>query len=103
VVPEPAPAPSPQPVTVEISVESHPPGRVLVDGKPVGVSPVSLHLHGDHARIEIRRPGYFTVSQDLALDRDQRLVVTLTRDKRPAGPAKPKSDGDDFHRFDESP
>jgi serine/threonine-protein kinase len=90
--------------SVEISVESHPRGRIFVDGKSVGQSPLTVHLQGTHARIDVRRAGYVAVTQELALDRDQRLVVTLTPQKRTRVPAKPKvtPPAESFPRFDEA-
>src|SRR5262249_28452883 len=103
--PPPPPPPPPSSTGVEIAVESNPSGTVFVDGKQVGHSPLSVHLQGEHAHVEIRRPGYATLAQDLVLDRDQRLVVTLTPQKRATPPprVKPKQQSDGFKRFDEAP
>jgi len=83
-------------------VVSRPPGNVFVDGKPAGQSPITIRLTGEQARIEVRRPGYVTVTQEVSLDRDQRLLVTLERQKRATTPPKSPPQADDFPRFDEA-
>lgn len=91
---------------VDISIESEPSGTVFVDGEQVGASPLTLHLQGERATVEIRRPGYVSLTRALVLDRDQRLVVTLTPQKRattkpkPVRTPPPPTDG--FKRFDET-
>ena len=108
---EPPPA---KPDDIEISVVTEPPGAaVAVDGKVVGVSPLDIkQVRGDRTlHVELRLASYETVAQDIKLDRDQRLVVTLVKDKPAVVPAakprpvvkpkpKPKEKEDDFHRFD---
>ena len=81
---------------------SRPSGNVFIDGKPVGSSPVTIRLQGEQARIEVRRPGYVTVTQQVSLDRDQRLLVTLERQRRATSPTKSQPQTEDFPRFDEA-
>jgi serine/threonine-protein kinase len=98
----PAPAP-PQPTAVEITIESHPQGEVFIDGRAFGPSPVTAHLTGTTARVEVRRSGYATAKQDVALDRDHGLVFALTPASHPTEAAKAKREPqaeDTFHRFD---
>jgi hypothetical protein len=84
---------------------------VFIDGKAYGMSPVHAKLAGDRAVVEVRRAGYESVTQDLTLDRDQRLLLSLAKTQpaakptratptKPAAPTKPKPKDDGFHRFD---
>ena len=107
-------APPAKPDDIEISVVTEPVGaEITVDGEVVGVSPIDLKKpRGDHTlHVELHLASYETLSQDIKLDRDQRLVVALVKDKAKVVPAakahpvvkpkpKPKEKDDDFHRFD---
>jgi eukaryotic-like serine/threonine-protein kinase len=116
VTPEPAPAPSPPPSgdpapptapsEVVIRIESRPKGAtVFVDGEDKGKAPVDLRLpvRDDTARLQLKSRGYGTLSQDLRLDRDQTLLLTLSKKKGgadKADKAEPKPErGKSFHRF----
>jgi serine/threonine-protein kinase len=108
---EPPPA---KPDDIEISVVTEPPGAAIaIDGEVVGVSPLDVKKpRGDRKlHVELRLASYETQSQDIKLDRDQRLVVALVKDKPAVVPAvktrpvvkpkpKPKEKDDEFHRFD---
>jgi eukaryotic-like serine/threonine-protein kinase len=84
------------PREVALAVDSRPSGaRVRVDGKLAGLTPITLHVprRADRARVALEKPGYVAVEQPVALDVDQRLLVTLqavrpaprTRRSPPAG------------------
>jgi hypothetical protein len=110
-VPEPAPAPAPiadpgpppAPTEVVIRIESRPAGaKVYLDGEEKGRAPVDLRMpvRDAPAALQLKSRGYSTLSQELRLDRDQTLLLTLSKRKR--GKDEPPSDkdkGKGFHRF----
>ncbi len=94
--PRPAPAPRTPPrtgpavnptavvVATSISVETRPPGaRVRVDGKDVGVSPLTLSpvTPGTH-RVEFSLPGYrlWSTTVTVAVGKRARVTASLERD-----------------------
>jgi hypothetical protein len=106
--------PAAKPTDIQISVVTEPAGAdVIVDGELVGKSPLDVNKpKGDHTlHVELRLASYETQSQDIKLDRDQRLVVAFVKEASKAVPAvktrpvikpkpKPKDKEDEFHRFD---
>jgi hypothetical protein len=95
--PAPAPAPPAHAGDVTIRIETRPDGAtVLVDGEELGTSPIDVRIAGNAAaQIEIRRRGYKTEVQQITGDRDQTIVVPLS--KKRESRRKPKRG---FRRFD---
>jgi hypothetical protein len=95
-----APAPVPSAIThIVVRVDSKPSGaKVFVDGEQRGTTPTDLTFAPDATAvtIELRRRGYSTVEQTVTPDRDQRLMMSLTRSRSRAKP----DDGDGYYRFD---
>jgi len=102
----PATDPAALPATILVHVETTPPGAtVLLAGVSWGKTPVDLQLPAASApvKLQLRRKGYADVIQSLPLDRDQRVIVTLSRPTKPGGKRPKPPDGDKdtgFHRFD---
>jgi serine/threonine-protein kinase len=97
-----------KPQLVTVSIDTTPPGAtVLVDGEERGVTPVDVRVaKGNKAlAIELRAPGYHSMSQQVMPDKDQRLVLSLQpRHGSPVIKHPPKGQGSGsgggFHRFD---
>jgi hypothetical protein len=91
--PTPTPTEPTPPETIKVQVETVPPGAdVRIGERTVGRSPVEVVLsRGTHPlKLKVRRAGNESVEQLLVPDRDQRVVLLLSRQPRPArGAADP--------------
>ena len=70
-------------VATSISIETRPPGgRVHLDGRDVGVTPITLSpvTPGSH-KLEILLPGYRTWSTTLTVEAGQRRRVTASLER----------------------
>ena len=108
-----APSPDAMPAEVVVTIATTPPGAAItIDGTASGTTPVELRLaRRDHATLELHLAGYVPLVQELALDRDQRMLLSLeavppvavkhaptaASHKPPVTPVKPPDSG--FHRF----
>jgi eukaryotic-like serine/threonine-protein kinase len=114
-VPVPTPIPAPEiklpapPTEVVIRIETRPKGAtVIVDGDVKGKTPLDVKLpisDSATAQLELKAHGYASLEQPLRLDRDQTLMLGLTKkgDKKGTAKSDGKSDpakGKGFHRFD---
>jgi eukaryotic-like serine/threonine-protein kinase len=115
-VPTPEPAKAPElpvsqvavpvpemPVQIEIAtVPSE--ARVLIGGKPRGVTPLVLELpkSSESIAVEIAKPGFKKIERSIVPSVNQRLEILLSpsRDKRPAPtPPKSKTEEPKYRRF----
>jgi eukaryotic-like serine/threonine-protein kinase len=89
------PAPKPAAPTLALNVSSTPTGaRVVVDGKEVGTTPLSVTLPvtGKKARVELALTGYLPIAKDVVLDGDRSLELDLMAKK----PEPAQKDEDDL-------
>src|SRR6266850_97791 len=70
-------APRRMPGAARLSVETEPPAQVRVDGKELGVSPLSAEVQPGEHQLEITLDGYKTVAQQVAIDAGQGLSVRI--------------------------
>ena len=78
-------APTPVVVATSLSIETRPPGaRVRVDGRDVGVTPLTVSplSPGSH-RLELQLPGYRLWSSTLTLTAGQRRRLTASLEREP--------------------
>jgi serine/threonine-protein kinase len=97
VAPATPPAPPAIAPDVVISVVTTPPGaRVYVDGVERGRTPIDLPVPRGPgtARVEMRKTGYETASEELVRDRDQQIRVALKRRARAEASDAPASELD---------
>lgn len=96
---------APDTETVELDVTTRPPGAsVRLDGTLLGATPIvsRVAFSTTGVRLQIDKQGYEPYVEDLVLDRDARLVLTL-RDRRTAPVRRkppPRRDAGGFRRFD---
>jgi eukaryotic-like serine/threonine-protein kinase len=105
--PAPAAAPvSDAPTVYIVRFDSVPPGaRVTIDGKFEGLTPMDHEVERKRMTLRIELDGYMAVTQELTIDRDQRVLVPLAKVAPPRRKAtskrKPRTeDSDPFGRFD---
>ena len=101
IVPDAAPDAAPDASSAfAIHVESIPNGATLfVDGTERGTTPFDLELPAPQKiTLRLELDGHAVVSQELELDRTQRLLIPLPAQKRSS--TKKKSKPDPFERFD---
>jgi serine/threonine-protein kinase len=94
-----------RPIVVDVRIESRPSGaRVKLAGRDAGTTPVDLHLESATAPLplELSMRGHRTLQRDIVPDRDQRLSLTLARERAaPAPPSRPASSSPrSFGRFE---
>jgi serine/threonine-protein kinase len=79
----PRPAPTPVIVATSLSIETRPPGaRVRVDGRDVGVTPLTVTpLDPGPHRLELQLPGYRLWSSTLTLAAGQRRRLTASLER----------------------
>jgi hypothetical protein len=90
-----------------LRIESVPPGAAIkIDGVARGVTPIDYKLEeAANVKLSLSLSGYVDVKQQLAVDRDQRVLIPLAEKPKPAvvkQPAKKrkKDPKDPFQRFD---
>jgi hypothetical protein len=78
-------APTPVVVATSLSIETRPPGaRVRVDGRDVGVTPLTVSpLNPGSHRLELQLPGYRLWSSTLTLTAGQRRRLTASLEREP--------------------
>jgi len=116
---EPPPAPAAAPATADapavtvpsitVHIESIPNGAALfIDGKKRGVTPYDLVLdHAQRVALRLELEGHADVTQQLALDHEQHLLIPLPElprteptKRKPANKPANKPAADPFQRFD---
>ena len=101
--PEPATVPAPHGFTLH--VDSIPPGAKLTIGAARGTTPFDLHFdQSATVAIDLALDGYLDVHQQLAVDKDQALLIPLVaapkKLKSVIGKKKKPAEPDPFKRFD---
>lgn len=72
--------------TTPLSVQSDPVGRVSLDGRDVGRTPLERELRKDTVRVHVERQGYFPVDTLVALAELDEANLDLQLDRRPPDP-----------------
>jgi serine/threonine-protein kinase len=100
---------------IALHVDSIPPGAtVTIDGVIAGPTPYDMKLaHKRDIKLELELAGYAPITQQLTIDRDQRLLIPLVaapiaakpepakpKPTKPTKPKPPPKPGDPFQRFD---
>jgi hypothetical protein len=102
------PPPPPAPSGMTLAIDSVPSGaKLALDGEAVGVTPYELHLDAARSvKLDLGLDGYAPLHQELAIDKDQNLLIPLVAAPPKAGkqrpvkkPPKKKADNP-FQRFD---
>lgn len=91
------------PAAVTLRVESAPEQAVVsIDGKSHGQTPVDVRVRkgSQPVRLELRLDGYRPLVEEVVPDVDQRLRLVLQPRRGARPPAKPRSSGSGYRRFD---
>jgi serine/threonine protein kinase len=67
---------------VVVKVTSDPTGKVYIDGKPIGSTPVEKMLPANFSKVEIKKPGYQTWDATLIPDGGTRIELSAELDRR---------------------
>ena len=77
-----------------LTVETSPPGgRVYVNGKLLGTSPVEASVEAGTVEIEVRKAGYLTWARELQLSPEQQRNLRVTLEEKHSSPLKRPPDG----------
>jgi serine/threonine protein kinase len=104
----PPPPPPVAPVGIAFKIDSLPSGaKLALDGEVVGVTPFELRLDAAKTvKLDLALDGYAPLHQELAIDKDQNLLIPLVAAAKPDKPARPgkrpakKKPDNPFQRFD---
>ena len=67
-------------VAAQIYVATEPPGAsVVVDGRPVGSTPVTITTTAAKFHLRLEKPGYVPVERDVSTDAGASVTVALTK------------------------